>query len=101
MRWLFLFVLMLNFAYVAWELNRPEDVLDKPIAGKDVPRIVLLSEIGQESAAMVTADRSRLVPDQNYKRWLLYHRAFQRSGEAKSCDTGNKNIRSRCFIQKS
>ncbi len=52
MRWLFLFVLVLNFAYVAWELNRPEKVLDAPRADRHAPKIVLLSEIGQDSMAV-------------------------------------------------
>ena len=41
MRGLFLFVLLLNFAYVAWELNRPEDVLDVPRAERDVSKTSL------------------------------------------------------------
>ena len=50
MRWLFLFVLALNFAYIAWEMNKPStDSYSniKPI--KNVPPIVLLSEVSQPS----------------------------------------------------
>lgn len=65
MRWLFLFVLVLNITYVAWELSLPEEVLDKPMADRNVPRIVLLSEIGQESVAVIADDRSRLASDQS------------------------------------
>ena len=64
MRWLFLFVLVLNVAYVTWELNRSEEMPDEPVVDRNVPRIVLLSEIGQESVAVVTAEGSRLVSDQ-------------------------------------
>ena len=53
MRLLFLFVLVLNFAYVAWELSQPEKALDEPMADRNAPRIVLLSEIGQDSVAEV------------------------------------------------
>ena len=52
MRWLFLFVLVLNFAYVAWEISQPEEVVEAPGADQSVPRIVLLSEIGQDSVAL-------------------------------------------------
>ena len=51
MRWLFLFVLVLNFAYVGWEMSQPEEVVDTPIVDSKVPRIILLSELGQESVA--------------------------------------------------
>ncbi|MDH5611151.1 MAG: hypothetical protein OEY66_01660 [Gammaproteobacteria bacterium] len=64
MRWLFLFVLLLNIAYVSWELNRPEDVLEKPVVNRNAPKIVLLSEIGQESVAAISPDRSGVVPGQ-------------------------------------
>ena len=55
MRWLFLFVLVLNFAYVAWEISQPEEVVEAPGADQSVPRIVLLSEIGQDSVALSVA----------------------------------------------
>lgn len=53
MRWLFLFVLALNFTYVVWELRQREDAVDVPVLEKNVPGIVLLSEIGQDSVALV------------------------------------------------
>ncbi len=67
MRWLFLFVLMLNFAYVGWELSRPEPVPAEPVVDRHVPGIVLLSEIGQESVAVakVAAERT---PDEAEKK---------------------------------
>ncbi|MFC1589664.1 hypothetical protein ACFL3P_05260 [Pseudomonadota bacterium] len=49
MRWLFLFVLVLNFAYLGWEMSRPVEELEVPVVERNVPKIVLLSEIGQES----------------------------------------------------
>lgn len=51
MRWLFLFVLVLNFSYVAWELSQTEEVLNTPVVDRNVPKIVLLSEIGKDSVA--------------------------------------------------
>lgn len=67
MRWLFLFVLMLNFAYVGWELSQPDLVPAEPVVDRHVPGIVLLSEIGQESVAVVkvAAERS---PDEGEKK---------------------------------
>ncbi|MDH5388815.1 MAG: hypothetical protein OEY06_10245 [Gammaproteobacteria bacterium] len=53
MRWLFLFVLVLNFAYVAWELSRPEEIVSIPLANRNAPKIILLSEIGKDSVAEV------------------------------------------------
>ena len=53
MRWLFLFVLVLNFAYVGWELSRPEEVVSSPLANRNAPKIILLSEIGKDSVAEV------------------------------------------------
>lgn len=49
MRWFFLMLLAINFGYVAWELNRPEDstiraASPRPVPGH-VPAIVLLSEL--------------------------------------------------------
>jgi hypothetical protein len=52
MRWLFLFVLVLNLSYVGWELSQPEEVLNVIKADENVPKIVLLSEIGKESVAV-------------------------------------------------
>ena len=66
MRWLFLFVLMLNVAYVVWEWSQPESSLDAPIIDKGVSRIVLLSEIGQESVAVLVTD-NQAVSDQSGK----------------------------------
>lgn len=63
MRWLFLFVLMLNFAYVGWELSQPEMMSTGPVVDRGVPGIVLLSEVGQESVAVAKAVTERL-PDE-------------------------------------
>ncbi|MDH5711445.1 MAG: hypothetical protein OEZ15_07280 [Gammaproteobacteria bacterium] len=49
MRWLFLFVLLLNLVYVGWEMSQPAEEFEVPIVERNVPKIVLLSEIGQES----------------------------------------------------
>ena len=51
MRWLFLFVLSLNLAYIAWQLNREPDVpapAMQPLKG--VPSIVLLGELSDKEA---------------------------------------------------
>ncbi|HEB82186.1 MAG TPA: SPOR domain-containing protein [Gammaproteobacteria bacterium] len=51
MRWLFLFVLSLNLAYIAWQLNREPDVpapAMQPLKG--VPPIVLLGELSDKEA---------------------------------------------------
>jgi len=47
MRWLFLFVLIVNIAYVAWEFNHSGDDVTVLIADKNVPTIMLLSELRQ------------------------------------------------------
>lgn len=58
MRWLFIFVLVLNGVYVAWELVQLEEAVDTPLADrKNVPKIVLLNEIGKNSVAVI--------PDEN------------------------------------
>lgn len=67
MRWLFLFVLMLNFAYVGWELSQPETMTAEPVVDRRVPGIVLLSEIGQESVAVSKAVTERS-PDEAEKK---------------------------------
>ena len=52
MRWLFLFVLALNLAYITWQLNRePEVPAARMQAFKGVPTIVLLSEQENEAPA--------------------------------------------------
>ena len=63
MRWLFLFVLVLNFSYVGWELSQPEEVLNVTKIDGNAPKIVLLSEIGKESVA-VSAGKSESVSGQ-------------------------------------
>lgn len=48
MRWLFLFVLILNVAYVVWELNSATESGYAPKKTTNVPPILLLSELGQD-----------------------------------------------------
>ncbi|MCW8924302.1 MAG: hypothetical protein OQK69_11840 [Gammaproteobacteria bacterium] len=67
MRWLFLFVLVLNIAYVAWEFNQPAEVLELPKADRDAPKIVLLSEIGQSSVAAPVVPVEETVSDADDK----------------------------------
>ena len=71
MRWLFLFLLMLNIGYMAWELNRerPQHVT-KTRLPDGVQPIVLLSELDTDKAApLVTASAEiaeiapQVVPD--------------------------------------
>ncbi|MCK4704449.1 MAG: hypothetical protein KAT90_03120, partial [Gammaproteobacteria bacterium] len=57
MRWLFLFVLVLNLAYAAWELSQLEKTVGVSLQDRNVPNIVLLSEIGQDSVAEVIDER--------------------------------------------
>lgn len=47
MRWLFLFVLLVNVVYVSWELSQSDDEPTMPKASNAVPSIELLSEIGR------------------------------------------------------
>lgn len=54
MRWLFLFVLMLNLAYVGWELNQPARVTGAAEVKRDAPKIVMLNEIGQDTVAVTS-----------------------------------------------
>ena len=50
MRWLFLFVLFLNLAYVGWQISRsPADSYAGIESLQDVERIVLLSEIQSQA----------------------------------------------------
>ena len=52
MRWLFLFVLFLNFAYVGWQQSQsPTDAYADIVPLKGVEPIVLLSELSLESVA--------------------------------------------------
>lgn len=58
MRWLFLFVLSLNLAYIGWQMSKPpsddyEDVL--PL--KNVQRIVLLSELEPQQEDLAEAEQ--------------------------------------------
>lgn len=57
MRWLFLFVLVLNLAYVAWEMSQPEKILAVTNVHRNVPKIILLGEIGQ-SVAVAKTDKN-------------------------------------------
>ena len=58
MRWLFLFVLSLNLAYIAWEMSKsPVDGYVDVAPLKNVQPIVLLSELRQQQA-----DAARSVP---------------------------------------
>ena len=50
MRWLFLLVLCLNLAYIAWEMNKSSDSYVDVAPLKNVPPIVLLSELKQQPA---------------------------------------------------
>lgn len=47
MRWLFLFVLIVNVVYVSWEYSQLTDESTVQTANNDIPGIELLSEIGQ------------------------------------------------------
>lgn len=47
MRWLFLFVLLLNVLYVSWELSQSKEDMTAANTGDNIPGIQLLSETGQ------------------------------------------------------
>ena len=51
MRWLFLLLLLVNIAYVVWELNRERPQRTTAVLPRGVEPIVLLSELGAETAA--------------------------------------------------
>jgi len=54
MRWLFLLALLLNLAYIAWEMSKPSaDHIDVP-AIKNVPPVILLSELRQQPSQMAS-----------------------------------------------
>jgi len=54
MRWLFLLLLSLNFAYIAWQMSLPAaDSYVKVPPLKNVPAIVLLSEVQTEQAVQL------------------------------------------------
>lgn len=51
MRWLFLFVLSLNLAYIGWEMSKsPSENYTDVVALKNVKTIVLLSELKQQES---------------------------------------------------
>lgn len=52
MRWLFLFVLLVNVVYVSWELSQSTDGSTVRETSTDIPGIELLSEIGQATRVM-------------------------------------------------
>lgn len=52
MRWLFLFVLLVNVVYVSWELSQSTDESEVRETSTDIPRIELLSETGQATRVM-------------------------------------------------
>lgn len=57
MRWLFLFVLSLNLAYIAWQLSLPEPDSYAQVAQlKNVPSIVLLSELPSDEPRSTEQD---------------------------------------------
>lgn len=57
MRWLFLFVLSLNLAYIAWQLSLPEPDSYAQVAPlKNVPPIVLLSELQPDESKSTEQD---------------------------------------------
>ena len=64
MRWLFLFVLLVNVVYVSWELSQSTDESAVPKASKDIPTIQLLSETGQatKNPTEEIAEMSELTP---------------------------------------
>jgi len=63
MRWLFLLVLCLNLVYIAWEMSKSSDsYVDVPPL-KNVPPIVLLSELKQQPAQpqSMSAEKAPLI----------------------------------------
>ena len=58
MRWLFLFVFSLNFAYIGWEMSKsPSDDYAAVPQLKNIQRIVLLSELKQQQESAVDAEQ--------------------------------------------
>ena len=47
MRWLFLFVLLVNIVFIGWEMSQSKDGSAVPEASSEIPTIELLSETGQ------------------------------------------------------
>jgi cell division protein FtsN len=59
MRWLFLFVLSLNLAYIAWEMSKPSSDAYVDVAPlKNVKPIVLLSELRQQQADAARSEQA-------------------------------------------
>ena len=62
MRWLFLFVLFLNLAYIAWEMNKPSpDPYAYVAPVKNTQSIVLLSEVTRQQPVEVAQDQAEEV----------------------------------------
>ena len=59
MRWLFLLVLILNIAYVGWEMNRPTEkgYVKKTLDGS-VPALVLVSELEPEATVLAAKEKA-------------------------------------------
>lgn len=65
MRWLFLFVLFLNLAYIAWEMNKPSPgpyAYVKPV--NNAQSIVLLSELNRQQPDEVPQDQAEELSSQ-------------------------------------
>jgi hypothetical protein len=63
MRWLFLLVLFLNLAYIAWEMSKPSDEYVDVPALKNVQPIVLLSELKQQPSQprSMSAEKGKVI----------------------------------------
>ena len=69
MRWLFLIVLFLNLAYIAWQTTRPVTQFYENVQPlKNVQPIVLLSELKQQAHVIATVQTSSLHSDDANKR---------------------------------
>ncbi len=88
MRWIFLFVLFLNLAYIAWEVNRPSvESYSGVLALKNVQSIVLLSELNQ-------VQKTALNESGNVAQTVSLHGSDEPAGSVPEKDrpTGNKSL---------
>ena len=92
MRWLFLFVLVLNFTYIIWGISSESDNTDTNIVPlTNAPSIVLLSEIEKDSATEVLTTVQKLGGQSNNNVAVSLAEQVNQEAKKASADAANAN----------